>query len=348
MKKTVSVFMITGLALLGSLSVWGGDENKIVPHLRGLAAALGWSQDIFVGVKAPGEEIQIYGIADISFQRLAYEKEKSYVQWLSASTPEPVRRAYEKHFKSYRRMGFAVAALQGLGIEAKRAYLVSYIEARPGAIALGRSQDALDILLQDGLITIRDDQMSEGADIQPIFRRVLDINARERFLSPFPAKPPALPALKDAFKAWPEEISLADMLPDLSGWTNFDETVNRRFAQVTSLARRYHFDEKGDPLSRATVRVYLFAYGSPSEALLIFTHYRNRARKRVWTDVEQVTKREIWIRRNRSRTERLLFVQGPFVAEVQVTWKDSRAARKNLAIEFARPVKDRIKKLFPG
>ncbi len=330
--------------------LWAEHQSgDIVSYLRDLAARLGWSQEVFASVKAPGEDYQIFGVADRAFYELNEGTEKGYVQWLLALHPRPLEKVLQKHLKTYRRQGFKIVTVDGIGNKMYRAYLASYI-VKEGKLVLTHSQDAIEILFGPEMLTLKDERLKLDADAWAIFEEVFQVFSKEAFIRSLPQHIPEEPPVKAPFEKFAKEVSISDIFPlpvelseNVSEWKITETFPKESRGELLVDGRTYQKEpvklEKG-----SSVQVVLYAYPSVGQAERALHLYRKKLRDVL---IDTPDKKGFWISKEGSMTQKLIFTQGIFICDLELTGPEKAVDEKKKSLEqFSILIQEKIQKLL--
>lgn len=322
--------------------------GDIISSLRDIATRLGWSQEIFASVKGPHEDFQIFGVADTPFSDLNTASEKAYIQWLLAEHQWPLQNALKKHLKAYKRLGFEIVPLEGIGDEAYRAFLLSYV-CEGDQLVLSRSQDAVELLFKTEFLTLKDERQKPNADVWAIFEEVVHQSLKDHFIQRLPKKIPAEPDVKGPYKKFSEKISVEDLLPEKkelaqngSEWKSTDDFSKTSRGEILVKGKTYQRIKKEKEKSAPSIQVMIYAYPSFAQAQSALRLYRKKLR-----DLFVNTPDKKGFRISKQEKTHFVFVQGIFMVDLEVTWVEaSQEEQKKVVEQSASLIQGKISKVF--
>ncbi len=345
------IFVFALLFFMGE-RLWADHQSgDIVSYLRDLAARLGWSQEVFASVKSPGEDYQVFGIADRAFYELNEEAEKGYAQWLLALHPSPLEKVLQKHLRTYRRQGFKIASIESVGNKMYRAYLASYL-VKDGKLILARSQDAIEILFGPELLTLKDERLKLDADAWAIFEEVYELSSKEGIIQNIPKSIPSEPSVKTPFEKYTKEISVLDLFPKIeelpdtvSQWKITQDFSKDARGEILVEGRTYQKLPGGVEKNASSIQVVFYAYPSVEQAQHALRLYRKKLRDVL---IDTPDKKGFWIFKEGSMKVNFTFTRGIFICdlELNVLGKPQEEKKKSLE-EFSNLIQEKIKKFFP-
>ena len=328
------------------------NEERIITNLRELAARLGWPQDIFIGLRTQDKDVKIFGIADIPISDLNKAPEKSYLQWVFGHR-FPLEKILERHLKNYQRLGFQILPIEGLGEKAYRAYALSYVFKNPQHLELSYAQDAVEILSQKNLITLKDERLNLDADAWAIFEEVYRIAAKERFIEPLPHEFLEGFDLKNTYPELPRKINLPSLFPrkkdlpiDPQAWKISTVVPKDKRGEIISLSRKYRFI-KGST-SMPEVVISLYAYSSSTRTDISFKRYLKKIKPHFLIQYDEENKSASLISEKGLEKNRTIFAQNIFICDLEIVWNGVETQeRRKLLNSFSALLQKRIEKVFP-
>lgn len=340
------IFLLT-LFLIQS-AVADENEEKVITNLRELAARLGWSQDIFIGLVTQDKDVKVFGIADIPFSDLSASLEKSYIQWVLGHRL-PLEKILDRHLRNYRRLGFEIVPIEGVGDKAYRALLYSYILENSNTLQLTHSQEAIEILSYRSLLTLRDERLKLDADAWAIFEEVFERMKKDPFIQPMPQVMPQKLDLEEKFQNFPRRVPLPRLFPtqedftqETHDWRINPFTPKGKRDQIVSLGRRYR-ETTGFQMG-----ISLYAYASPVHAQRAFKRYMKKIKAPLSIQYEEKNQSAFLVSEKKLQEDRYIFFQDIFIFDLKISAKDvDRQKGRELLKSFSETLRNKIKKIFP-
>ena len=182
-----------------------------IDELKILAKKLGWSQNVLV---SRGDEIRAYdvlAIADSAFDRLESSSDKASVQWC-VGHQWPLEKIFENHQAVFKKQGFNVTPIPGLGKGAFRAERRGYAAGENKAIHLKKSWDIIEILSREILVIFRDERTRFDADAGSIYEEMNNDPVLKKAFDLI-AIPPQVRSVENTL---PSLIEVTTILPGIS------------------------------------------------------------------------------------------------------------------------------------